>query len=1028
MTAAPLDIARIRQIPSAELARLVADGLPGEAWRWVRDLRDEALRYYSTDAREARSIGRRAVELADLIGEPRAIGWGHRILAEALLYSGRMNEAEDEYALATAAWRRAKESAALGQLLVGRIHVATLLGRHDLVEELAAEARSLLEEAGDDLYLAKLGINLGNARFQRDRYNEALEAYEKGLSILDRIAERDETVLSVEVNRAVVLGHVDRDEEALELYEELESECKERELELLLAQIRMNAGDVHCLRSEFDRALHRLTEATDYFRKTDHPAFLGACLLNRAEVYYQLNLHHEANELASEAAEVFAGIGLTYDEALAQCQTAITALAMGEIRPALRQIRRARRLFDKDENAARSAYIRLIWAEALFLRQRYSESEQHVTEAIRRFRRLGLPRWEAASSVLLARLRVKRRRTKSPAGMLKRMLERLPRNLYPLQSYRLLEMLGEVLDEGGKKSEAERAYREALACLEDLRVRIPTEDSKLSFLQDKTHLYDRLIGLELSRRTPSVDRLFDAMERSRAQSLWDRLRNPNQYLTSDRNRSRMEAKSPEGDEELERARHRLSWLHTRLSRLELGTVGERTQAETLRGRLAEAEVAYSRLLRRYEERLPGRRAERMTNAGTEASAEPTPLELVRGRLPDGWGWVSYHVGPGFALAVIVTAAGTSWCRLADDLGTRVRGLCDRLDFQWGAAAMTSLRNHGAAATAVPPAPAGDATSDEAPLHANAAKSTHDLDSSGFGAGVGAPHTPGPPATNGASQPRTIDPMVLLGRSTDAILSELYSLLWEPIVRLGLPAVRGWIVSPHGPIHRVPLHALRGPDGYLIESGDVAVSPSARVFGQLPRAVPVREVRSAFVAGVLSSQLPAVETEVQHVVGHLRVPKTMAHLNPDRSDIFNHAPGAGIVHLAAHGSLRRDNPAYSFIELSDGPLYVHDLLHLQLPSSTVVLTACSSARGSAPAGDEWIGLARGFLQAGASTVIASLWPIQDEPTVELMDCFYEEFTSGLTAPEALGAAMRRLMRTRPHPWHWASFAVLGGVDQ
>ena len=195
------------------------------------------------------------------------------------------------------------------------------------------------------------------------------------------------------------------------------------------------------------------------------------------------------------------------------------------------------------------------------------------------------------------------------------------------------------------------------------------------------------------------------------------------------------------------------------------------------------------------------------------------------------------------------------------------------------------------------------------------------------------------------------------------------------------------------------------------------------------ATPERVARAlhAGAEAYLSKPLNLAEL-LQHVVRHLRVPKTMAHLNPDRSDIFNHTPGAGIVHLAAHGSLRRDNPAYSFIELADGPLYVHDLLHLQLPSSTVVLTACSSARGSAPAGDEWIGLARGFLQAGASTVIASLWPIQDEPTVELMDCFYEELTSGLTAPEALGAAMRRLMRTRPHPWHWASFAVLGGVDQ
>lgn len=1003
MSTAPLDIARIRQAPSAELARLVAEGLPGEPWHWVRDLREEALRYYNTDAREARKIGRRAHELAELIDEPRALGWGHRILAEALLFSGRMKESEESYAQATAAWRKAREKVALGQLLVGRIHVVTLLGLHDRVEELAREARALLEAVGDDRYLAKLGINLGNARFQRDRYNEALEEYDKSLAILARLGERDETVLSVEINRAVILGHVDRDEEALELYTALEAECENRGLELLLAQIRMNAADVHCLRSEFDRALVRLTQATDYFRRTDHPAFLGACLLNRAEVYHQLNLHREADELATEAASVFATIGLTYDEALAHAQGALTALAGGEILPALRKIRRARRLFDRDENLARSAYIRLVWAEALFLRGRYAEAETRASEAIRGFRKLGLPRWEAASSVLLARLQVRRRGSRSPVPMLRRMLDRLPRNLYPLQSYRLLELLGQMLEDGGRKREAERAYEDALACLEDLRVRIPTEDSKISFLQDKTPLYDRILGLELSRRSPSFEKLFETMERSRGQSLGDRLRSPSHYLTSESNGS------PPGDhgglaDELGRARHRLSWLHTRLSRLELGSVGERSQAESLRGRLAEAEIAYSRLLRRSEERRAdrGSGASRRVVGATEEPRGVLPrLDALRARLPSGWGWVSYHVAPNFALAAVVTEAGTSWCRLADDVGTRVQTLCDRLDFQWGAAAMTSLR--GRTMTAEPIA-------HTAPPTANGTGERS----------IGRPPaSPTPPAS-------TIDPMHLLQRSTDAILAELHHLLWEPLESHGLPARVGWVISPHGPIHRVPLHALRGPRGYLVEQVEVAVAPSSRIFAELPPPSPPGGCSSALVCGVVSAQLPAVELEVQHVSTHLQGRNLTTRLDPRRADIFRDAPTADLVHLAAHGSLRHDNPAYSFIELADGPLYVHDLLHLRLPASTVVLTACSSARGSAPAGDEWIGLARGFLQAGASTVIASLWPIQDEPTVELMDLFYEEFVGGQIAPVALGRAMRRLLGTRPHPWHWASFAVLGGV--
>jgi CHAT domain-containing protein len=135
--------------------------------------------------------------------------------------------------------------------------------------------------------------------------------------------------------------------------------------------------------------------------------------------------------------------------------------------------------------------------------------------------------------------------------------------------------------------------------------------------------------------------------------------------------------------------------------------------------------------------------------------------------------------------------------------------------------------------------------------------------------------------------------------------------------------------------------------------------------------------------------------------------------------------ARLLHLAAHGSLRRDNPTFSFIQLADGPLFVHDLVDLDLTGAHVVLTACSSGRAGAPVGDEWIGLARGFLQAGAASVVASLWPIEDGPTLELMSLYYGRLAEGQPPALALGSAMRKFMTLRPHPWHWAPFAVLGG---
>jgi CHAT domain-containing protein len=238
------------------------------------------------------------------------------------------------------------------------------------------------------------------------------------------------------------------------------------------------------------------------------------------------------------------------------------------------------------------------------------------------------------------------------------------------------------------------------------------------------------------------------------------------------------------------------------------------------------------------------------------------------------------------------------------------------------------------------------------------------------------------------------------------------------------------------MHRLPFPALLGTDGPLTDKTSVRVVPSARIWLELQKRLlrtsrrtshraAHRAAPRAYVAGVPSAELPAVEREVVLVGRHLSGWEVVTDLTPTRETLRREGARAGLIHLAAHGSLRKDNPAFSSIQLADGPLFVHDLAGFRLSGTTVVLTACSSGRGAAPSGDEWIGLARGFLQAGASAVVASLWPIEDEATLELMDLFYRGVVAGQDVAEALRRAMVALRGTRPHPWHWASFAVLGG---
>jgi CHAT domain-containing protein len=80
------------------------------------------------------------------------------------------------------------------------------------------------------------------------------------------------------------------------------------------------------------------------------------------------------------------------------------------------------------------------------------------------------------------------------------------------------------------------------------------------------------------------------------------------------------------------------------------------------------------------------------------------------------------------------------------------------------------------------------------------------------------------------------------------------------------------------------------------------------------------------------------------------------------------------------------------------------------------------------GDELIGLSRGFLFAGASTLVQSLWRVEDESTAHLMAHFYRELAAGPTATRALRQAQLALLEERDGlPYFWAPFQVVGDGD-
>jgi CHAT domain-containing protein/tetratricopeptide (TPR) repeat protein len=274
----------------------------------------------------------------------------------------------------------------------------------------------------------------------------------------------------------------------------------------------------------------------------------------------------------------------------------------------------------------------------------------------------------------------------------------------------------------------------------------------------------------------------------------------------------------------------------------------------------------------------------------------------------------------------------------------------------------------------------------------------------------------------------------------APLGELYQTLIGPLEESGLLAGRTRLtIVPHSDLHYLPFAALLdGTTGrFLVERYEITVTPSAAVWLMLGARDSGHATTGVLALAPRPDALPHSRREVEAIARFERTGSRVLIGSTATEDAFRHeAPNARVVHLATYGILNKANPLFSFVDLApsateDGRLEVHDVFGLRLTADLVVLSACQTALGSGaqsdvPAGDDWVGLARAFLHAGASRVVASLWPVQDRATSLLMERFYREYATGAAPAVALALAQRTMLATpgTAHPFYWAAFEVVG----
>jgi CHAT domain-containing protein len=317
---------------------------------------------------------------------------------------------------------------------------------------------------------------------------------------------------------------------------------------------------------------------------------------------------------------------------------------------------------------------------------------------------------------------------------------------------------------------------------------------------------------------------------------------------------------------------------------------------------------------------------------------------------------------------------------------------------------------------------------------------------------------------------------------------LYERLVEPAEKWIEPGDR-IVLVPDGPLHLLPFAALIRKDGrYLVGwkplstvlSGTVfaepkkqrrggpvsATEPSSRqwvAFGdpwfppQLAQSRPenIEEFRLRSFstrARLRWKRLPESRREVEEIAELFPADRRQTYV--DRAALEERVKEIGkdarILHFATHAFVDDRSPFDSGLVLSipeelaegrdNGLLQVWEIFEsVRLDADLVVLSACETGLGEIRGGEGMIGLTRAFQYAGARSVLASLWRVEDEATAELMQRFYHHLLAGKAKDEALRAAQLELIqrplkvpdgrggwtqRNAAAPYFWAALQLVG----
>jgi CHAT domain-containing protein len=289
----------------------------------------------------------------------------------------------------------------------------------------------------------------------------------------------------------------------------------------------------------------------------------------------------------------------------------------------------------------------------------------------------------------------------------------------------------------------------------------------------------------------------------------------------------------------------------------------------------------------------------------------------------------------------------------------------------------------------------------------------------------------------------------------ASATALYQQVLKPVTP---PASSSLVVIPDGSLHLIPFGALVDEQGGYVESRlTISAAPSATIYYTLRTAAKRATPSKPFLGVAYSASETGQPAATKRELADLRA-GNLKPLQFGREEISEAAKAMGpgsvtldgggsseaalksqplgdfkVLHFAAHGVSSESEPDRAALVLSpgrdseDGLWQAREIQRTRLNADVVVLSACETGSGRLQGQEGVMNLARSFLTAGAKSVVASLWSVDDRSTATLMEYFYTHLAQGATVSAALRQAQLDFIKNygeKAKPYLWAGFEVIG----